>query len=128
MATGTIRRNLPTVVVDNSTFSGAGMMGEVSKTYTVSGNGVVIAYVASYSDATSDSGTFQAEISLNDVLIFGCGNRVSTANDNKFGQTASCPIAVSNGDEIKLMVRATKNGNENIFRRFLCFGCTVTWG
>lgn len=56
---------------------------------------------------------------------FAVTNRLWQYN---YRQTASCPISVVHGDEITLRVYSTKNGYEDIFRRFLCFGCTVSTG
>lgn len=113
---------MPTVVVDNTTFTG----DTVSKDYTVSGSGIVIAYVGSYSDSTSDYGTFQASVSYDGTVVMGEGTRWATEGAFRWGASTSVPIAVANGKKINLWVRNTKDGTKYLYRRFLCFGCTVS--
>lgn len=113
---------MPTVVVDNTTFTGE----TVSKNYTVSGNGVVIAFVGSYSDSSSDYGTFQADISYDGTVIMGEGTRWGSNLGYRLGASCSAPIAVTNGKKIELWVRNTKAGTKYLYRRFICFGCTVS--
>ena len=113
---------MPTVIVDSTTFTGE----TVSKDYTVSGNGIVIAYVGSYSDSTSDYGTFQAAVSYDGTVVMGEGTRWATEGAFRWGASTSVPIAVTNGKKINLWVRNTKDGTKYLYRRFLCFGCTVS--
>ncbi len=113
---------MPTVVVDSTTFTG----DTVSKDYTVSGSGIVIAYVGSYSDSTSDYGTFQASVSYDGTVVMGEGTRWATEGAFRWGSSTSVPIAVTNGKKINLWVRNTKDGTKYLYRRFLCFGCTVS--
>ena len=113
---------MPTVVVDSTTFTG----DTVSKDYTVSGSGIVIPSVGSYSDSTSDYGTFQASVSYDGTVVMGEGTRWATEGAFRWGASTSVPIAVTNGKKINLWVRNTKDGTKYLYRRFLCFGCTVS--
>ena len=122
-AAGAAAAAMPTVMVDNGYISGSPY--EADKTYTVSGNGVVVVYATTYSDNSNDTGTFTAEIYYNSTLIFASGTRLSSANAWEYGQAASCAISVSNGDSIRVYLRNSKSGTPSVFRRFLCFGCTI---
>lgn len=123
-AAGAAAAAMPTVTVDNSVISGSPY--EADKTYTVTGNGVVVVYATTYSDNSNDTGTFTAEIYHNGTLIFASGTRLSTANAWEYGQAASCAVSVSNGDSIRVYLRNSKMGTPSVFRRFMCFGCTIS--
>lgn len=112
----------PTVIVKNTTSTSSPVTAE----YTVSGSGTIIVYAAVYSDTTSDYGTWQAEIYYDGTLIMGEGTRYETSNSQRYGASTSVPISVTNGKKIKITLVCTKGGTKNIFRRFLCFGCTVS--
>lgn len=113
----------PTVIVKNTTSSST---SAITAEYTVSGAGTVIVYAGIYSDTTSDYGTWQAEIYYDGTLIMGEGTRFTTANTQRYGASTSVPVAVTNGKKIKITLMCSKGGTKNIFRRFLCFGCTVS--
>ena len=120
-----ISAGTPTVVVDDTSYVN-GTVYEVTKTYTVTGDGVILVSAAAYSDATNDFGMWQAEIFHNNVLIFGEGTRFATSYNRSWGASASCPVQVSNGDTIKIHLYNSKIGTISVFRRFMCFGCTVS--
>ena len=111
-------------IVDKSTTSTSNSY--ITAEYTVSGSGTIIAYAGIYSDDTSNYGTWQAEIYYDGTLIMGEGSRFTTATAQKYGASTSVPIAVTNGKKIKITFLCTKGGTKNLFRRFLCFGCTVS--
>ncbi|MBR3330401.1 MAG: hypothetical protein IKG25_04205 [Mogibacterium sp.] len=111
-------------IVDKSTTSTS--TSAITAEYTVSGSGTVIVYAGIYSDTTSDYGTWEAEIYYDGTLIMGEGTRFTTANTQKYGASTSVPVAVTNGKKIKITLFCSKGGTKNIFRRFLCFGCTVS--
>lgn len=113
----------PTVIVKNTTSTSN---SAITAEYTVSGAGTVIVYAGIYSDTTSDYGTWQAEIYYDGTLIMGEGTRFTTANTQRYGASTSVPVAVTNGKKIKITLMCSKGGTKNIFRRFLCFGCTVS--
>lgn len=117
--------SMPTVYVDNATITGNDFY---DKTYTVSGNGVVVAYAGIFSDSTEGYGTWIAEIYYNNNLIMAEGSRLNSpdATTRPFGASTSAPIEVTNGSTIKLSVQNTKSGTKTIYRRLLCFGCTVS--
>ena len=98
---------------------------QVSKEYTVTGDGYVIVTGSIMSTNASDTGTTHARVYLNNVLVAGDGSRLTSSTDIYIGACASTPLSVSNGDTIKIIVYCTKNGSHTINRRFLCFGCTV---
>ena len=114
---------MPTVIVSNTSLSGSNYFSDA--TYTVSGNGVVIvcASIVSYA---SDYGQYTAAIYHNGTLIMGAGSRYDTSNAAGFGAAAAAPIVVANGDKIRIALQNTKAGAKSVFRRFLCFGCTVS--
>ena len=120
-----IAAGAPTVIVDDTSYVN-GTIYEVTKTYTVTGDGAVLVSAAAYSDTTNDFGMWQAEIFHNNVLIFGEGTRFATSYNRRWGASASCPIQVSNGDTIKIHLYNSKTGTISVFRRFMCFGCTVS--
>ena len=113
----------PTLFSDDSTTSSNSL---VSTTYTVAGDGFVIATASVWTDGTSDTGTMQSRILLNDVILAASGNRLASANAANLGACVTIAFPVKNGDEIKMRLTATKNGNKNLFRKILCFGCTVS--
>lgn len=116
---------LPTVIVDNTSSSAS--TATFDKTYTVSGNGVIVVFASILSDATSDYGTWQAQIFHNGTIISGSGTRWGTNIDYKVGAEASTAIEVSDGDTIRIYLYITKNGTKYGYRRFLCFGgCSVS--
>ena len=128
MASGTIQLSagLPTVITDNTTFTGT---GNQDKTYTVSGSGIVIAYISSYSvSGNNDNGTAQAIIWHNNTQIMAAGISQTPQASNSNGSFVACPISVSNGDTIAVRVQnAHTGGTLSMYRRFLCFGgCTVS--
>lgn len=112
----------PTVIVKNTTSTS----NTVTAEYTVSGSGTIVVYAAVYSDTTSDYGTWQAEIYYDGTLIMGEGTRFETSNSQRYGASTSAPISVTNGKKIKITLVCTKSGTKSIYRRFLCFGCTVS--
>lgn len=116
---------LPTVIVDD-TYSTASA-ATFDKTYTVSGNGVIVVFASILSDTTEDYGTWQARIYHNSTCIMGEGTRFTTAYNQIFGASTSAPIQVSNGDTIRVFLYNTKGGRKDGYRRFLCFGgCSVS--
>ena len=114
---------MPTVIVSNTSLSGSTYLSDA--TYTVSGSGVVIV-CASIVSFASDYGQYTAAIYHNGTLIMGAGSRYDTSNAAGFGAAAAAPIAVANGDKIRITLQNTKAGAKSVFRRFLCFGCTVS--
>lgn len=124
MASGMIRGKMPIVIVDDTSYVN-GSTFQAVKTYSVAGDGVILVSASSYSDTDNDFGSWQAEIFHNDVLISGEGSRFTTNNTNRFGASVSCPVQVSNGDTIKIRLYNTKLGTISVFRRFMCFGCSV---
>ena len=113
---------MPTVIVKNATTSSS----SADATYTVSGSGVVIVFAGMLSDDTSDYGTFQSRIYYDGSIIMGEGTRWGSALNYMLGASTAVPIAVSNGKKIRIYLLNTKNGTKYVYRRFLCFGCTVS--
>lgn len=113
---------MPTVIVKNTTFTGE----TYSQDFTVSGSGIVVVFAGAWSDDTSDFGTFQIDISYDGTVIMGEGTRWGTALGYRLGASTGVPIAVTNGKKINIWARNSKNGTKTFYRRFLCFGCTVS--
>lgn len=128
MASGTAKRiekpTNPTVI----NLSTASSSSSYSKTVTVRGSGVVEVYCGLISTATSDYGTYQAEIYHNGTKIMAEGCRTFESAAQIYGSSTSVPIAVSNGNTIKVSMTCTKNSSVSkpVYLRFLCFGCTVS--
>lgn len=115
---------MPTVINLSTTSSSS----SYSRTVTVSGSGVVVVYCGLISTATSDYGTYQAEIYHNGTKIMAEGCRTFESMAQIYGSSTSVPIAVSNGNTIKVSMTCTKNASvaKPVYLRFLCFGCTVS--
>ena len=113
---------MPTVIVKNTTTSSS----TADATYTVSGSGVVIVFAGMLSDDTEDYGTFQSRIYYDGSIVMGEGTRWGSALNYMLGASTAVPIAVSNGKKIRIYLQNTKNGTKYVYRRFLCFGCTVS--
>ena len=115
----------PTVYDDSTTFSDFVWN---DKTYTVVGDGVVIAYVSSYSSDANDNGTAKAKIAHNGTQIMAAAIAQTSQAAHENGAFCSVPIAVSDGDTITLsVINAHGYQDRQLYRRFLCFGCSVTW-
>lgn len=122
MASGTIHNFIPIIVVDDTTTGASNFT--VDKTYTVSGNGMIIVYASCASDQ-NDSGWDAVSISHNNNRVMAAGGRY-TQTSTVTGAFASVPIFVANGDTISVSLSNTKVGTRNFYRRFLCFGgCTL---
>ena len=113
----------PTVVTDNTSYN---HYNWEEKTYTVSGSGVVVVFASNYSSADNDNGTSQTVIYHNNVQVMAAGIAFTPQKDKQNGSFAGVPLAVSNGDTIKISVLNGHSGTRQVYRRFLCFGCTVT--
>ena len=95
-------------------------------TATVSGSGYVFARVACVCDTTNSWGTWNAEVTLNNVIRAKNLNRFGSNQQLAFSATASDFMQVSNGDTIKLTGGATKSGTKTISYSIVAFGCTVS--
>ncbi len=124
MANGLIHATMPTVQVDDTSLTGSTYVAD--KTYTVSGNGVVLVSAGALSDDSNDFGTWQALIYYDGALIMGEGTRWGSNLNYSLGASTTAPIAVTDGKEIRIRVYNSKSGTKTVFRRFLCFGCTVS--
>ena len=60
------------------------------------------------------------------IMAEGCRTFENVAQI--YGSSTSVPIAVSNGNTIKVSMTCTKNAAvaKPVYLRFLCFGCTVS--
>lgn len=121
--------SMPTVYVDNTTSTASGSSADfINSYYRVSGNGVVFVSASIFSDETSGYGTWIAEIYYNNVLIMADGTRLASADAvaRPLGASTSAPIEVTNGGTIRISLQNTKTGTKTLYRRLLCFGCTVS--
>lgn len=121
--TGTIRSLNPTFVTETGTTSSN---DAVSKDFTVSGSGYVVASISVQAGNNEDYGSTGAIISKNGTTIAACTNRFSTANKVRAAANASAGFPVSDGDVIGTELFCTKTGTKTLYRNFLCFGCTVS--
>lgn len=124
MANGVLPFEKYNVIVDNTSLSGSNY--EVTKTYTVSGSGIIIAFASTRCTA-NDWGLYSTEIKLNDTVVGRQGIRYNVSGTQGFGSCACAPMVVTNGDQIQIWVRNSKDGAKSIYRRFLCIGeCTLS--
>lgn len=113
----------PTEYTDSETTS---LSTAISKTYTVSGNGYIIATASIYTDSTSDTGNTYCIIYKNGNVMFGQAISIDTARAYVQGAGGSIAFTVSNGDTVELYCRSTKSGSKTIRRTVLAFGCTLS--
>lgn len=123
MANGTIKSTLPTEFTDNTETT---QNSRITKSYTVSGNGFVMVTASIMTDTTSDVGSMSAYVLRNNEYIAYDANRLTVAASEKLGASVTVAVKVINGDVLTISLAATKNGSKNLFRRFLCFGCSVS--
>lgn len=121
--TGTIKSGNPTFFSERVATTST---GTVSKNFTVSGSGYIIASISIYSDNTTDYGTTRAAIYKNGTSFAVTSARSNTATNVELGANACVAFPVSNGDAIGTQFVCTKNGSKTLYRNFLCFGCTVS--
>ena len=112
----------PSVIDDSTTDTSS----SIDKTYTVSGNGVIVIF-AGIANYDTDYGQWSAEIRHNGNIVMAEGTRFGSANASGFGSSIGVPLVVSNNDTIKIWLVNTKGTTKYVFRRFLCFGnCSVS--
>lgn len=121
--TGTIKSGNPTFFTETASTTSSGTQ---TKNFTVSGSGYVVASISIYSDSTNDYGTTRAAIYKNSALFAVTSTRSNTATNNRLGANACIGFPVSDGDTIGTELVCTKDGSKELYRNFLCFGCTVT--
>lgn len=123
MASGMIKSILPTEFTDNTETE---QNSRITKSYTVSGNGFVIVTASIMTDTTKDTGTMSAYVLRNNDYIAYDANRLTVEVPEKLGASVTVAVKVINGDVLTIALAATKNGSKNLFRSFLCFGCSVS--
>ncbi len=119
----------PTIVEDVwDTTQGGSAYYETTATFTVVGNGFVIAQDNSWNDqsSTSDYGSNDSIISYNGTVVAVASVRTTSGTTERQGSFVEYPANVSNGDIFVMTERHTKAGTKHARRRFLCWGCTIT--
>lgn len=99
---------------------------ETTKSYTVSGSGLVYVSATCYTDNRSSYGSTQSVIEHNGTIIAMDSNRFGTAIAYNFGSSCSAFIKVSDGDTILTRQMSSKNGTKTIMMYCLAFGCTLS--
>lgn len=131
MASGTIQMNSPMptwIYEEKSTNSNT----PTTYTYTVSGNGFIVANGYIRSDTTSDTGT--ATVGINHLPVGESTeyarawtmSRFQTAQAMELGTNAAGSFKVSDGDTLMFNFNCTKNGSKRIRYSIMLFGCTLT--
>ena len=120
---------VPTIVEDVwDTTQGGSAYYDSTATFTVVGNGFVIAQDNTWNDqsSTSDYGSSDSIISYNGTVVAVASVRTTSGTTERQGSFVEYPANVSNGDIFVMTERHTKAGTKHVRRRFVCFGCTVT--
>lgn len=103
--------------------------------YRVKGDGIVIAFGSTYSNANT-YGTYAVEVQYmasgetTPTIIMNDTLRYNSNNSSIFGANAAAPISVTDGDTVRFYVTNTKttsgvSGNVYCNFRIVCIGCTV---
>lgn len=97
-----------------------------SKTYTVSGSGILIASCTTKTDATDSYGITIATVRKNGTMVAYATDRIEPAVAQEVAANAVVTISVANGDTVFLGGFSTKVGTKTFLFNILCFGCTVS--
>ena len=98
---------------------------DTTKTYTVSGDGIVFVSSTIFTDNTSNYGTTRTQISKNGTIMAYSANRYPSAHTAEFGANAAVALKVANGDTISSSSISTKSGTKTIMMYVLALGCTL---
>lgn len=123
MASGTIQKVMPTEYTDSTSTTA---ITSVSKVYTVSGNGYVIASCSVASDTTSDVGWSMAQIRRDTTTLAHSYGNIDQARAYPNGAGVCVAFNVTNGQTITLILQGNKGGSKTLYRTILAFGCTLT--
>lgn len=99
-----------------------------TKTYTVSGNGLVYAS-GSMLSSNGTWGFTQCVIELNNTIIAKGTDMFNSAYTGQYGANASAFVTVANGDVIKISGRSNRyqSGNTyDLYTNVVAIGCTLT--
>lgn len=97
-----------------------------SKTYTVSGSGILIVSCTTKTDATDSYGITVATVRKNGTMVAYATDRIEPAVAQEVAANAVVTISVANGDTVFLGGFSTKVGTKTFLFNILCFGCTVS--
>ena len=97
----------------------------VSKNYTVSGDGIVIATTNIRSDNTSSAGNSISNILLNGVTMGRQLSALQTASTTSLSTVSSVAMVVHDQDVIQFNNNCGKTGSKDIDYILVCIGCTV---
>lgn len=120
--TGLVNRTTEYFATDSTTSTSTAM----TKTYTVSGSGLLFASVSIKTDNTSNYGSTYAEIQKNSATYAYSLNRFGSAAAYEFGANAVIMTKVATGDVITLSCSSSKNGTKTGYFNVLGIGCTCT--
>ena len=130
MASGTIHVNspMPSWIYEEKSTSTSDAQ---TYSYTVSGNGYIIATLYIRSDTSNDYGTMLTRIDQidgnNETFTRGWSSfRNTVATTEEIGTEATACFYVSNGDTISFIAKGTKSGTKRIRYSAFSFGCTLT--
>ena len=97
-----------------------------NKTYTVSGNGLVIASVSIVSADTTTTGTAQARVYLGNDIYAAESIRKGDSASASLAVTATAAISVSSGNTIRLYTINTASATMTVYYTVTTLGCTVS--
>lgn len=96
-----------------------------TRTFTVSGDGLLYVSGSVYTDATSDTGSVEATLYQNGVTVAVNGNRFTSASSmNAMGQVSGL-LKVNDGDSITIKIYTSKNGAKTFYWYHLGISCTA---
>lgn len=97
-----------------------------TRTFKVSGNGVLSVSLSVFTDATTDTGSVYQYVRQNSNYIARGFNRISSAFNGQQGGNCAITFAVSDADTITLYNLCTKNGTKTYYWNILGINCTFT--
>lgn len=97
-----------------------------SKTYTVSGSGILIVSCTTKTDNTDSYGITVATVRKNGTMVAYATDRIEPAVAQEVAANAVVTISVADGDTVFLGGFSTKAGTKTFLFNILCFGCTVS--
>ena len=97
-----------------------------TKTWTVSGSGLVWVFGMTKCDTTNSHGSTVIEISYNSTVVATEYNRTDTNSGAAVSATTSILKKFSNGDTVTVDGYSTKTGTKTVYARAVAFGCTLS--
>lgn len=96
-----------------------------TRSFTVTGNGLLYVSGSVYADATSDTGSIYADVIKGNTTYARNGNRFTSASAMSQSGQVSCLLQVSDGDVVQVRIQTTKNGSKTFYWYHLGIGCSA---